>query len=106
MQYWFSSLGAEATRKAVMESYGEVGDDDLKGLNTIVWTFATNPVYNDADRNALKPGEACFNISKNPKEVLETLMRTGIMPSPRKTLQISMYPVRYPVCRINLPPTL
>mmetsp|Transcript_47397 Transcript_47397/g.55375 ORF Transcript_47397/g.55375 Transcript_47397/m.55375 type:complete len:205 (+) Transcript_47397:71-685(+) len=105
LQLFYSNhLGEEATKPSVLDYFGEEDDEmgwNANGLEEMMWVIVTRPVHDVQDRARLKMGEACFNISKSSQEV-EALLRSGIIKETGKTLQIGMYPVRHPICRINL----
>ena len=100
--YYSNHLGDESTRYFVEEIFGEVDEESMKEIQNVPYCVATSPIYDEVDRELLRPGEACFNISKN-KEVFDALVRNNIISVTDKTLQIGMYPTMHPVCRINLP---
>lgn len=79
-----------------------LGGFDPQDFEETMHCFMTSPIYDDVERELLKPGEACFNISKNLTE-FNALVEQKIITPTDKTLQIGYYPTRHPVCRINLP---
>jgi hypothetical protein len=104
--YFSGHCGKQALHPAIMKMFGEEDDEmgwNSDGITKIPWAIVTSPVHDDEDRETqLLPNEACFNISKYPREH-EALIEAGIITATGKTLQIGYYPRLHPVCRINLP---
>lgn len=103
--FYSNHLGEEDMKHHVIDHFGEVDNEmgwNANGLANTAWNIVTSPVHDDYDRANLKMGEACFNVSKMPQEV-EALLSNGIITDSGKTVQIGMYPIRHPICRINLP---
>jgi hypothetical protein len=62
--YYSNHMGEEFIKPHVIDIYGEYNLGDGKNLESVPWSMATSPVYDDRDRSSLKPGEAVFNIEK------------------------------------------
>jgi hypothetical protein len=104
--YFSGHCGKQALYPAILKIFGEEDDEmgwNSNGITKMPWAIVTSPVHDDEDRETqLLPNEACFNISKFPREH-KALIEAGIITETGKELQIGMYPLLHPVCRINLP---
>ena len=65
------------------------------------WSYVTSPLYDeDGGATLLKRGEAVFNIKQLAEGPLT--VQAGIIKDTGRTIQIGMYPIQFPVARINL----
>mmetsp|Transcript_36077 Transcript_36077/g.87209 ORF Transcript_36077/g.87209 Transcript_36077/m.87209 type:complete len:107 (+) Transcript_36077:1766-2086(+) len=97
-------MGEDFSRPHVIDVFGEYDPEETNGeaLSSVGWSYATSPVHDEHDAASLKPGEAVFNIKKIRMSTYQAMIQAGIIKDTGKTMQIGMYPMRFPVARVNL----
>jgi hypothetical protein len=105
--YFSDHAGLEALNPWVVKFFGEEDPsmgwtaENLALNGELPWCVPTMPVGDDATRDRLGHGEACFNIKKFPKEY-RALLNAGIVTDTGRTYQQGYYPP-FPIAKINLP---
>ena len=103
--YYSDHLGRDPLRDWAEIVFGDRSDETvdmlLKG-NAGPWGIATSPIYDDAFRSKLQPGQACFNTAKWPAE-FEALCEAGLISVvPGLTHQAGYYDPM-PIVNIHIP---